>query len=132
MKELFRKIFSKNMDELKEGTFMEEGKNNVRFILRINNIEVGYLTVNNNEWVFEYSDEFRNQNIYETVPGFSDLNKVYRNQELWPFFKIRIPGLKQPMIKEIIEKEKLDIKNEIQLLKRFGRRIVSDPFVLDY
>jgi len=132
MKELLRKIFSKTDDDTKDVSLSNSEIETTRFVLRISNIEIGYLTVENNEWVFMYSNEFKNQDEFNTIPGFSDLNKIYRSQDLWPFFKIRIPGLKQPMIKEIIEKEKLDTKNEVQLLRRFGRKIISDPYLLEF
>jgi hypothetical protein len=58
------------------------------------------------------------------------LTKVYRKDSLWPFFLVRIPGLKQPAIKEIIEKENIDTENEVELLKRFGQKSISNPYEL--
>ena len=59
-----------------------------------------------------------------------DLDKVYKKETLWPFFLVRIPGLKQPAIKEIIEKENIDSQNEAALLKRFGKHSISNPYEL--
>src|SRR5690606_30567545 len=94
------------------------------------NITIGYLSCEKGKWHFKYSEEFKNQNEYHSLIGFPDLNKEYVSEYFWPFFRIRIPGLKQPAIKEIVEKEKLDIENEFQLLKRFGHKTISNPFEL--
>jgi len=45
---------------------------------------------------------------------------------LWAFLKIRISGLKQPMIRDIIRGEELDKRNEAVLYKRFGRKSMSN------
>ena len=42
----------------------------------------------------------------------------------------RIPGLKQPAIKEILEKESIDKENEAALLVRFGRKTIANPYEL--
>jgi hypothetical protein len=72
------------------------------FIVKIDDLVVGYLTRKNNLWQFNYSEDFKNQKEYYRLVGFSDLNKLYQSEVLWPFFKIRIPGLKQPMIQEVL------------------------------
>ncbi|KAK6033622.1 hypothetical protein OSTOST_00220 [Ostertagia ostertagi] len=43
---------------------------------------------------------------------------------------IRIPGLKQPAIQEILKREKIDSGNDIELLKRFGQKTISNPYEL--
>jgi len=102
----------------------------IKFNLKIENLVIGYLTVEDSKWVFKYSEEFKTQDKYARLTGFSDLNKIYMSEVLWPFFKIRIPGLKQPMIKDIIRSEELDSENEVQLLRRFGEFSRSNPYVL--
>lgn len=102
------------------------------FILKVANVEVGKLQCANGLWEFIYSDVFKNEygDEYKRITGFPDLNKVYKNENLWPFFLTRIPGLKQPAIKEIVENENIDIHNEAALLKRFGQRTISNPYEL--
>jgi hypothetical protein len=68
---------------------------------------------------------------YAALTGFSDLHKVYKSQDLWPFFFIRIPWLKQLMIREIIKSEKIDGSNEAVLLRRFGSKSMSNPYILE-
>ena len=61
------------------------------------------------------------QHIRETLNG-SDV--------LWPFFVIRIPSLGQPAVQRVIREENLDPSNEVQLLKRFGKTTIANPFTL--
>jgi len=127
MKDFIRKIFRKNDDH--PISFEFDGI--IKFNLKISDLVIGYLKIENKTWYFKYSEEFKSQNKYRRLAGFSDLNKTYESDELWPFFKIRIPGLKQPMIKEILKKENLSISNEALLLKRFGKKSMSNPYILE-
>jgi len=108
-----------------------EFKGQIKFALKIKDLIIGLLLVENGQWTFRYSEEFRAQSKYARLTGFSDLNKIYKAEVLWPFFKIRIPELKQPMIKDIIKAENLDQKNEAVLLKRFGEKSMSNPYILE-
>ncbi len=101
-----------------------------RFQLRLGQLLVGVLAVEDGRWTFQYTDEFRQQQEFTPLPIFPDLDTVYRSDELWQFFRMRVPSLKQPSIREIVRREGLDSHDEVQLLKRFGRRTISNPFVL--
>ena len=123
----FKKWFSKGNDDLTITPKSEEGK----FILKVDNIELGILKHENGKWCFAYTEEFKkHKNEYNAIVGFPDLDKVYYRETLWPFFLIRIPGLKQPAVQEIIRKEKIDQENEVQLLKRFGQKTIANPYEL--
>lgn len=109
---------------------------NSKFILKIEDdkgkiLEIGTLQYLDGKWKFQYSNAFKNQAKFRRLVGFSDLNKIYESEVLWPFFKIRIPGLKPPLVEKILEKEKIDKSDEVSLLKRFGRINISNPYVLD-
>ena len=130
MLNLFKKIIRKGgTTSLKPVEFNFEGQ--IKFVLKIKLLVIGYLSIENGLWHFIYSEEFKNQDKYARLTGFSDLNKTYKAEVLWPFFKIRIPGLKQPMIRDIIEAENLDSKNEAVLLKRFGKESMANPYILE-
>ena len=102
-----------------------------KFILTVDKIRSGTLYCEKGEWYFKYADDFKNHSDeYNRIVGFPDLDKTYKSDSLWPFFQIRIPGLKQPAIQEIIEKEKIDQANEVALLKRFGEKTISNPYQL--
>lgn len=108
-----------------------EFSGNISFTLKIDEVLVGNLELKDKVWIFTYSDEFKSQQVYRRLAGFSDLNKQYKSDTLWPFFKIRIPGLKQPMVREILERENLNSNDEALLLKRFGRISMSNPYILE-
>jgi len=127
---IFSKLFGKGGDNDVMLHLPEDER--ALFALMIDDIEIGRLECEAGTWTFVYSDKFRNEYSleYERIIGFPKLDKVYQKDSLWPFFLTRIPGLKQPAIKEILEKEKIDGENEAALLKRFGRRSISNPYEL--
>jgi HipA-like protein len=121
--------FSKG-DEVENGMFLPD-KEKTMFILKVDNLDLGVLRCENGEWIFYYTNEFKkHRNEYNRIIGFPDLDREYRSEELWPFFRIRIPGLKQPAVQEILKKENIDKDNEVELLKRFGRKTIANPYEL--
>lgn len=88
-------------------------------------LPVGTLSLRDGIWSFAYSDAFKSQTQFQPLPDFPNLNRIYESSGLYPFFLIRIPGSGQFKVKGIeIE------KNEVELLKRFGRTSIANPFVL--
>ena len=100
------------------------------FALLYREHHIGTLTLHNGIWSFAYSEYFKNKKPIQPLSDFSDVNKVYQSQDLHPFFLQRIPSLEQPKIKRIVAEEKIDILNEVDLLKRFGRQTIANPFIL--
>lgn len=100
------------------------------FLLRDRDLEVGHLWLRDGKWHFEYADAFPQQKIVSLLIDFPRLDKHYESEALWPFFAIRIPGLKQPAIQRILRAENIDARNEAQLLKRFGETTIANPFTL--
>ena len=127
MNNFFKNLFNKPDEDL----ITNFTNSNINFVIKINNLPIGYLKSENNVWKFEYSEDFRGQNKYHRLVGFRDLNKMYSSVSLWPFFKIRIPGLKQPIVKEKIKIERIDIKDEAILLKIFGKKSMANPYILE-
>lgn len=103
----------------------------ITFKLKVDDLTIGILKCEDGLWRFKYSEEYKkNPGQYNRIIGFPDLSKEYTSDTLWPFFRIRIPGLKQPAVREIIDKEHIDAENEAVLLKRFGERTISNPYIL--
>jgi HipA-like protein len=100
------------------------------FRLVFNGLTIGVLTVRNGRWTFQYSDEFRQRRNLRPITEFPDVSRIYESQDLWPFFGMRIPSLNQASVRQIIRKEQLDETDEVQLLRRFGKRTISNPFEL--
>lgn len=129
MIDFFKKLFSKDRSDSFSMHLPED--ESVTFLLMFNDIEVGKLNSEKGKWFFQYSDEFKSKsNEYKPIVGFKDIDKVYSSEYLWPFFRLRIPGLKQPLVKEIIKRERLDTHNEAELLKRFGQKTIANPYSL--
>ena len=105
---------------------------NVRtaFNLTYKNLEIGILTFYKDNWVFQYSHSFINQNTIKPIAGFPNIYKVYLSSSLFPFFDFRIPSLKRPEIQDIIKKEKIDATNKAELLKYFGKKTITNPYIL--
>lgn len=101
------------------------------FRLSLGKLTVGELSYDGERWTFHYTEPFktRSEEFYPIV-GFSDLDKTYQSKALWPFFLVRIPGLGQPEVQEVIAREGLDATDEAQLLRRFGERTLANPFML--
>jgi HipA-like protein len=100
------------------------------FGLRLGTSLIGVLSVENGRWNFRYSDEFRRLPDARPLPVFPDLEQTYESEELFPFFKMRVPSLKRQAIRTIMAEAGLDEFDEIALLRRFGRRTISNPFEL--
>ena len=100
------------------------------FKLMYEELEIGILSYENGTWMFEYSDAFKHQDELDVLIDFPQKNKKYEETYLWPFFAHRIPGLGQPQVRYIIEHEKIDPHNEVDLLKRFGKKSIANPFEL--
>ncbi len=101
------------------------------FYLMVDNIKIAILSCKKATWTFSYTNEFKSKaDEYTLITGFPDINKSYESDHLWPFFNVRIPGLKQPFIQEIIKKEHIDQTNEVALLRRFGKKTIANPYEL--
>jgi HipA-like protein len=102
----------------------------VTFALRYRELLVGTLRLHDGKWQFRYSPEFRQQTELNPLVAFPDLTKTYEAQSLWPFFLSRIPGISQPEIQATIQAEGLDEHSAVDLLRRFGQKTISNPFIL--
>lgn len=102
----------------------------VSFELKHGDLTIGFLDLVDGTWTFRYSNIFKSQNNIKPLANFPNKDKEYASESLYPFFLSRIPGLKQPKVQKILEKEHLDEKNEVVLLKRFGELSISNPFRL--
>lgn len=100
------------------------------FLLQDRDLEVGRLWLQDGKWHFKYADAFRRKKDIYPIINFPHLDKQYVSEALWPFFAIRIPGLKQPAIQRILRDENIDECNEAQLLKRFGETTIANSFTL--
>jgi HipA-like protein len=127
MKNLFAKLFRNEEQEQDLDTPIHI---KAVFKLMYENLEVGELVYEDGMWTFGYSEAFKNQEELDVLIDFPQKNKKYQEAFLWPFFAHRIPGLGQPQVRYIIEHENIDPHNEVDLLKRFGKKSIANPFEL--
>jgi len=130
MTTLLKKIKSFIPQGLESSTVKEDEY--AHFTIFYKDLEIGSLELKDGLWHFAYSEEFKEQNQIPALPDFPDVQKVYTKNELWPFFIIRIPSLKQPKVQKIISKEDIDSTSQVELLKRFGEKSISNPFQLKF
>ena len=100
------------------------------FILKYKDLPIGYLDHTDDKWVFKYSSEFKSQEKIDILIDFPVKDCIYEASYLWAFFAHRMPGLGQPKIQEIIKLENLNPNDEIDLLRRFGNKSITNPFEL--
>jgi HipA-like protein len=130
MTKLIKKIKSFLPQGLEKSTVKEDEY--ALFTILYKGLKIGTLELKEGIWHFSYSDEFKKQDQLSPLPDFPDTNQVYTSDELWPFFIIRIPSLKQPKVQKIISKEHIDATSQVELLKRFGEKSISNPFQLKF
>jgi HipA-like protein len=114
--------------ELNENHSSESGS----FKLMYKNLVIGNLLFENGKWSFYYTNEFKSQSHLKTISDFPDLDKNYQEEELWPFFASRIPSKNQPMVLEAISKKLISSFDEVTMLEKFGKKTITNPFVLEY
>lgn len=102
------------------------------FQLFLGSLLVGKLSVSEGRWRFEYSEEFKQETDLRPLVEFPDLDKVYENQDLWQFFASRIPSIEQPDVERVLDKQKIAEDDVVALLKQFGKKTITNPFVLKY
>jgi HipA-like protein len=100
------------------------------FKLTLGRLEIGSLRAKNGNWNFTYSDEFRRQDKIHPIVDFPATDREYRSRTLWPFFALRIPSPKQPVVQEFIQRQPSATADEGMLLKEFGERSIANPFRL--
>ncbi len=122
IKKLLNPAFNRNL-KVKNGKEAE-------FQLMLDKLEVGRLSYTEGKWIFKYSEEFKETSGIKTVADFPDIKKTYVNQELWPFFSSRIPSIARPGVKKVLEREGIEDNDLLNLLIRFGKHTITNPFEL--
>lgn len=103
-----------------------------RFMLRYlppaeKGVTVGVLDYDGHAWTFRYDDEFKARRDLRPIEGFDDLERVYCSSVLFPFFAVRIPDVARGDVKRRLEEDRIRDPETTDLLRIFGRRVVSSP-----
>ena len=128
---MLKKIFSWAFQNEETESLESTPNTSAKFELILKNQVVGYLSAENGNWIFRYSDWYTDQTKYLPIIDFPQKEEQYVSPELWPFFVSRIPGLKQPSIQQILAKDKVDQHDTVSLLKKFGRQSIQSPMILE-
>lgn len=106
-----------------------QGTSNKKFVLSYGNNAIGYLKNVDDNWSFEYSDWFKQQDVILPLLEFPNKDKTYEADQLWSFFSSRIPS---KINLELTDKNNYSTTSSIvELLEIFGKRTVNNPFVLE-
>jgi HipA-like protein len=90
-------------------------------------ITVGHLEFDGKMWTFRYDDEYKQHSDLRPIEGFDELEKVYHSSVLFPFFAVRIPDPGRDDVKRRLEEDRVRHPEPADLLRIFGRRVVSSP-----
>ena len=90
-------------------------------------VTVGHLEYDGKMWTFRYDDEYKQRNDLRPIEGFDELEKVYQSSVLFPFFAVRIPDPERDDVKRRLEEDRVRHPEPTDLLRIFGRRVVSSP-----
>jgi len=90
-------------------------------------VTVGFLDFDGSVWTFQYDDEYRRMPHLRPIEGFDDTLKTYRSSTLFPFFAVRIPDVDRADVKRRLLSESVSDPDPAELLRLFGRRVVSSP-----
>jgi HipA-like protein len=90
-------------------------------------VEVGTLSFDGVTWTFRYSDEYQRRPDLRPIEGFDDRSRVYSSTALFPFFSVRIPDTDRLDVKRKLEEDHIDDPQAVDMLRIFGRRVVSSP-----
>lgn len=92
----------------------------------------------NNKYYLKLNEEYikkaeENGFVMATLP-FSDVNKIYESDVLFPFFKVRIPKIErmdEDDLKELLEEFDMKEFDEFEFLKKTKGEVMTDNFILE-
>ncbi|MBA3887741.1 MAG: HipA N-terminal domain-containing protein [Acidobacteria bacterium] len=90
-------------------------------------LSVGYLEFDGRMWTFVYDEAYKRRSDLRPIEGFDELGRVYRSTVLFPFFAVRIPDADREDVKRRLAQEQVRDPEPTDLLRLFGRRVVSSP-----
>ncbi|MEQ9299607.1 MAG: hypothetical protein RIF33_13625 [Cyclobacteriaceae bacterium] len=109
-----------------------ESSKAAEFRLTLGDLIIGFLKFEKDTWLFRYSDDFKESTGIKPLTNFPDVNKVYKSDELWPFFSARIPSLSRNKVKQKVADQGIRENDLIALLDKFGKKTITNPFELTH
>jgi HipA-like protein len=90
-------------------------------------IVVGHLDFDGTAWTFKYDDAYKRRVDLRPIEGFDEVERVYTSPVLFPFFAVRIPAVDRQDVQRKLKQAHLRSPETADLLRLFGRRVVSSP-----
>lgn len=122
------------LEEIRRSAGVSPGRE-IRVLIDIGGrrLHVGTLSEEGDEYVYRYSPEFKDQNEVPPISAFPEVGRVYRAKldELWTFFRVRLPPTNRQDVKQVISDRGLDEADVMQLLGVIGRRSIATPYELE-
>jgi HipA-like protein len=102
-----------------------------KILLRYGSHNIGELWSDGSRFAFTYLPDFFDLDL-SPLSGLPDpvKNKTYKNDELWPFFALRIPDLNREDVRDLLRQKKLTASDKLELLASLGRETINNPFSL--
>jgi HipA-like protein len=94
-------------------------------------VHVGSLSKQRDEYVFEYSPEFKEHQGLAPISAFRDLSQPHRAKELWPFFRVRVPPIEREDVKRTMRELGIAPDDEFALLAAVGGKTITSPYELE-
>lgn len=101
------------------------------FRLMLGALHVGTLERRDPVWRFAYTAAFRARTDLRPIANFPDVARTYESETLWPFFALRIPNVDSEAVRRVAEHDRVDVTSEVEMLRRFGRKTIANPFALE-
>jgi HipA-like protein len=119
------------IDTLRAIRFRPQRKS-ARFVLRYvppggEEVTVGQLEFRDGTWTFRYDVQYKQREDLRPIEGLDDREEVYRSSMLFPFFAVRIPDIDRGDVKRRLDEERVRDPELTDLLRIFGRRVLSSP-----
>lgn len=89
---------------------------------------LGTLSRDGREFVFRYDREFARDPDAKPISAFPELDREYRQEELWPFFAVRLPPIERDDVRKAMERRHIPASDVLRLLAELSARGVSSPY----
>lgn len=66
-------------------------------------VPVGWLVFTGNEFTFSYSDEVKSHERFQPFPAFPRIEEIYRSDELFPYFALRLTSAADPHYDAVLD-----------------------------
>lgn len=94
--------------------------------------QIGVLAIINNEYHFKYNKQEIDEAIstgFDFFPGFVDINKEYKSNELFPNIATRLPNATRPDYIEVLMTYGLNKQStQLEILERTKGRLLTDEY----